>query len=416
VVGLSFKAGLIRLGAASGVNSVVFLITMCVNVGFSASFPFIAVYLIRVRNDPVSQVGVVYLIAGLVSLFGQLTAGRLVDILGAKKMLFIGLAASFLLFVSLLFLVVLNADVLTFLLAYPTLYFFNNLTQVSGSTMVSSQEPKRVVSGLSSMYVGLNLGFSIGPAVSGVLVTLYGYSAAFLVGALSIVAASVAAAAGIKSDAGYASALRVEPSKNTGETGFKRSLAAFLLLTFLSWFSIGYQAIPLSVYTSKFLGFSDEQIGFLLSTNGLLITVLQIPSSKFIGSKARSLVSTLIFGSALTALGFVGVATSKVFSEVELAIVLTTLGEIFTAVPSQIVVTLLSRRHNRGTYQGYYYAASRMGMSLAAYLGPLTLAFFADDPAKAWYIIASVTFLAAAGYALVSRRIRSVYELRRSEE
>lgn len=409
-MGLKFKAVLAGLGGVSGPNSVVFFVTMLVNVGFSASFPFIAVYLIRVKGDPVSQVGVIYLIAGLVSLFGQLTAGRLVDFLGARKVMFAGLAASFLLFVSLFFLVVFEADVLTFLFAYPALYFFNNLTQVSASTVISSQESRRMVSGFSLMYVGLNLGFSVGPAISGVLVTLYGYAAAFLVGALSIVAACTVAATGIKSSVGHASALRGTIGDNSEKRSVNGSLVAFLLLTFLSWFSIGYQAVPLSVYASKFLGFSNEQIGFLLSTNGLLITILQIPSTRFIGSKAKSLASTLIFGSALTALGFADVAISKLFLGMELAIGLTTVGEIFTAVPSQIVVTLLSRRHNRGAYQGYYYAASRMGMSLAAYLGPFSLALFANDSAKAWYAIALVSLLTAAGYAAVSQRIRRVYQ------
>jgi MFS family permease len=89
--------------------------------------------------------------------------------------------------------------------------------------------------------------------------------------------------------------------------------------------------------------------------------------------------------------------------------VILTLGEIFLTVPSQAVVTFFSSAENRGTFQGYFSAASIGGRSLSALAGLYSFQLFASDPRLGWYAIAGFAVLLALGFGLVAEPLQRDY-------
>ena len=98
--------------------------------------------------------------------------------------------------------------------------------------------------------------------------------------------------------------------------------------------------------------------------------------------------------------------------------VILTLGEIFLTVPSQAVLTLFSSAERRGTFQGYYSAASIGGRSLASFVGLYSFQFFAADPPFGWYAIAGFTVVLAFCFYLLAEPLQKDYSAlsRRSAE
>lgn len=405
---------MINLGPASGKslareNYTIFSAVTLAYTGFSASFPFLVVFLNQVKGVPLSQVGIVYLASGMIGLAGQWIGGRLTDRLGTKTMTIVGLAGSVAMYSLITVFVLKDLPVLLYIISYPVLSLFNNLSQLALSSHISDRDRAHMASGMSLLYVGVNLGFTIGPVTGGVLVAYYGYWSIFAFGAITTILASVVALSGIKTNPKYA--LRIA-STNGGiraDARLEKGLISFFTLILISWFVIGYQAIPLSIFESQFLSLSSIEIGIVLTTNGLLITLLQVPVSRWMGVERRMRLAPIALGSFIMAAGFFEIAYSSDIFLLELGIVLTTLGEIMVAVPTQVVATLFSREYNRGKYQGYYFSFSRTGLAFSSYVGPLVFSVFISTAYVGWVLIAAVSAAAGLGYYLLSPTIEREY-------
>lgn len=391
-------------------NYTIFTAVTLAYTGYSASFPFIAVYLLQVKSIPISQVGIIYLASGVLGILGQLIGGRLSDILGTKTMTMMGLTVSAVFYFLLSVFVIDNSSVVLFMIAYPVMSLFNNLSQLALSSHVSDRSTSDMASGMSLLYVGLNLGFTIGPVSGGLLIEYYGYSSIFIFGAITTSVSSIAAIILIKSNPKYASRKHDEKNRKGGISRIERGLIPFFALVCISWVVIGYQGIPLSVFESRFLSLSSAEIGLVLTTNGLLITLLQVPISNYIGIERRLRLGPVALGSLLMAAGYVLVGLSRGVIPLEGAITLTTLGEIMIAVPTQVVASMFSRQYNRGKYQGYYFASSRSGLSASSYVGPLIFSLLITRAEVGWYIIAVISMIAGAGYFILSPRLVREHE------
>ena len=370
----------------------VFTIVTLNSVGWSATMPFLAVYLDSVRGVPLNTIGVVYLVAGMLSLVSQLLGGRMTDLVGPRRVMLIGYAFSVASALVLSYLVGVNADANLILVTYPLFNLLRGLAQPASSAIVANSEISNLKTGLSLLSIAGNLGFAIGPALGGVLAQTFNYSSVFLLSAAvpfitSLLTILYVRGGTLKGDEG-------EPERRSATLhwGADRNLILFLMLVVAGYLSIGYEIVPISVYVQKFLSFSSEQLGFLFATNGLVIVLLQLPLSSLF-FRAQKLVYPLIGSCFFAALSFVMAGLSSTFLDFEAVMVVLTLGEIFMTVPSQAVLTLFSGVRSRGTFQGYFAAASLGGRSLSPLIGLWTFDALSGSPRFAWYAVAAFTAL-----------------------
>ena len=362
--------------------------------------PFLAVYLNAVRGVPLATIGVVYLVAGLLSLGSQMLGGRLTDSVGPKRVMLIGYAFSVASALLLSYLIGVGADTTLILVAYPVFNFLRGLSQPASYAIVANSEIRNLKAGLSLLSIAGNLGFAIGPALGGVLAQTFNYSSVFFLSAAVPVVTSVLTwgyvAGGLLTGEEGASGRRSAALHWESD----RNLVLFLLLVVGGYLAIGYEIVPISVYVQDFFKFSSEQIGYLFATNGIVIVLLQLPLSSLF-FRAKKLVYPLVGSCLFAAISFVMAGVSSTFIEFEVVMVVLTLGEIFMTVPSQAVLTLFSGVRNRGTFQGYFAAASLGGRSLSPLVGLWTFQVFSLDPSLGWYAVTGFSvFLAVCFYFL----------------
>ena len=190
-------------------------------------------------------------------------------------------------------------------------------------------------------------------------------------------------------------------------------MIVFLVLTLASFLIVGYETTPLSLYVAGFLNFSNEQIGFLFATNGIVIVILQLPLTRLIEKKIRTLVMPMIASSIAAAIAFFVASVSTTFLQMEIVTFIVTLGEIFQTVPAQTVLSLFSKSGNRGTYQGYYAAVTSSGRSLASFFGPLSFSVFFFRPSLAWILVAVMSLVVGFAFLLISPGLQRDYENQR---
>ena len=167
----------------------IFVITMISNMGWSASLPFYAVYLVH-RDVQLWTIGADYLVTGVLVLFGLVLSGRLTDSLGPKKVMLLGYPLSIMSAIFLGVMAQIAAPIDVFLLLYPVFSFTLWMPSPATSAIIASQGKNEVWSGFSLLSVANNIGFAIGPALGGILSQWYGYSPVFFFSAATLGVAS----------------------------------------------------------------------------------------------------------------------------------------------------------------------------------------------------------------------------------
>lgn len=329
--------------------------------------------------------------------------------MGTKTVTVAGLVGSIVLYFSLVFSTEFELSSLFYLIEFPMLGLFMGLFQMALSAHVSDREVADMADGMSLLYVGGNLGYTVGPILGGLLVTISGYGSLFALGFAMTIASLIIIQKGIRENPKFA-VREHHGFKDAGRNQrFKPGVFLLIVLIFLSWFAIAYQAIPLSTFEARYLDISSLEIGVLLGTNGALITIFQSYISRRIRIERNRKLYSVAIGSVLMAAGYIAVSLSRTFVSLEVAITITTFGEILIAVPTQVVLTMFSGRHNRGRYQGYYFASSRAGSSVSVFAALIIFSLLGNYYVRGWYIVAFICIICAVAYTILSRTIEAEY-------
>ena len=386
---------------------VVFVLGTLNSLGWGATMPFLAVYLEVERHVPLTIIGLTYLVTGLVTLVSQLLGGRLTDLLGSKKVLLLGYGSSIVISIALGLTIEFRASVEFIILLYPVFSFVRTFSQPAAFAIVAGENVSNLRTGFSIISIGGNLGWAIGPALGGILAQVYDYSAVFL---LSAVAAIIVTLITLLMVEGHQTSKlpgpRVKAMLSWRED---RNLIIFLALTLAAFTLIGFETTPLSLYVAGFLKFSNEEIGLLFATNGIVIVLLQLPLTRSF-ARFRTLVTPVVSSTVAAAIAFFLASISTTFPEMEVVTIIVTIGEILITVPAQTILSLFSRSGNRGTYQGYYSAVTNSGYSLSAFFGPLSFSLFFFRPSLAWILVGALSLAVGLGFVLLSPGLQKDYE------
>jgi MFS family permease len=385
-----------------------FTITTLNLVGWAATMPFLAVYLAVSRSTPFWFIGTIYLATGATTLASQIIGGRLIDLLGPKRIMLAGSASSIVFALLLSYLIQTDAAVGFLASLYPLSAFARGLSQPAPSAIIASYDRDEMTRGFSFLNIGSNLGFAIGPALGGVLASMYSYSSVFFfsAGVFALVMASTLAWIDTGALPGVASIdEETQPIRRWLSWKDDRTMILFLVLVFCSFVASGYEITPLSLYAASFLHLSDDLIGYLFATNGIVIVILQIPLMRFL-SRWKTMVLPLIVGNLVMVAGFLTTVISTGFLDLEIVMIVLTVGEMLITVPSQTIATIYSSAGNRGTRQGYYNAVVNTGRTISSFVGPLTFSLLFFEPALSWYAISALTIVTAVGFVSLSTNIQ----------
>jgi MFS family permease len=187
-----------------------------------------------------------------------------------------------------------------------------------------------------------------------------------------------------------------------------RSFLTFLVASTLLFFVYFQQlsTLPLHVLRS---GLSNADFGLLLSLNGILVMLLEIPVSSL--TMRRPGKQMVALGFLLVGLGFGLTSVAHTMLVLGITVVIWTLGEMVAAPVGYAYVAELAPAHMRGRYQGLY----GITFSLGAVLGPGLGAVLFGLGETAFWALCGVIALAAALMVLGRQRRRPAAELPMAE-
>lgn len=344
---------------------------MFVNRAGAFVLPFLAIYLTQDRGLSAATAGVVVACYGAGAAVASPLGGYFADHLGRRATMIASLLLGGVGMILLGFARELSVIA-------PGCFFVGLVCEAYRPAMTAAvadlvPAPDRVRA-FGILYWVINLGFSVGLTLAGLLATR-----SFLLlfvgdGLTSIVFALLVWR--------LVPETRPAPEPHVGRAGLVHGFlapyrdppfAAFIVLSLLMLLLFMQHVAALPIGMSEF-GLSRKLLGVLLALNGIVIVVLQPILAPIITRWNRS--RALALGSALVGLGFGINAFARDPWLLGLGIVVWTVGEIFVLPIGNALVADVAPSHLRGRYQGAYGLCFGLAAFGAPLLGTLVLQSF----------------------------------------
>lgn len=352
---------------------IMFVVRMVNSMG-NFVFPFLTLFLTeRLRLSP-SEAGTYFMLSAFSQAMGSVVGGKLTDHLGRKKL--------FLIFQFIAMLCFLPCPFLGNSLWIPKLIIlfglFAGIAQPATASMIidlTDQQNRKQA--YSLLYLGGNLGFSIGPMIAGFLYKNH-TNWIFLGNIISIILVIILISLFIKETRPKEE--QIDETKNieneeSPEEGslvtalIKRpKLLLFLLgkiLNTLIYSTIAF-AIPIQLIRDFGSGLGSKYFGIVMSLNGVVVVTCTVLVTrltiKFKPIIAVSLAS-LLYGIGFGMLGFV-----HAFSLYIVSAIIFTLGEIIEATNAGVYIANNSPITHRGRFNSIVLLISGAGSALGPYL------------------------------------------------
>jgi len=301
--------------------------------------------------------------------------------------------------------------------AAAVLGFTSNASRPAISAIMADLVPARDrVRAFSLNYWAVNIGFASSAAMAG-LIAAHGYLLLFVGDAGTTLLCALVVFARIPETRPEAAPAAVGPSGAAGAPAAAtvglgsvlrdRGFMALVALTFVLACINNQGAMALPIVMGR-AGYSTTDYGLVVSLNGLLIVLLQIPLTRIV--EGRSRIVMLAVASLLTGCGFGLTAFAGSAWFYALTVTIWTAGEILFTPASMSLVAELSPVHARGRHQGVY----SLAWSGAAFIAPMTAGFLltVGGPLRhngdaVWLSCTLLGAVAAVGYVRLLRRRRS---------
>lgn len=365
-----------RLNIYKGLPRPVYILAIArvVNAMGNFVYPFLTLFLTEHLGFSAEKAGTYFAISAAAQVIGSVLGGKLTDKLGRKKLylIFQGLTACCYLPCAFLG----DSIIIAWLLIAAG--FLSNAAQPANSAMVADLTNKNNrKQAYSLVYLGINLGFSIGPMIAAFLYKNYTWLI-FLGNAITIVLTLLLLLFCI--DDTTPSENEIEDSRNRDDNESaedsnvikallrRPSLLLFLIGVMVNSFIYSSIRFVLPLQLREVFGgdLGPKYFGYMMSANGIviiLITTLIIKITMKIKPIMNVSLASIFFAVGLGMLGF-----AKSFPVYILSAVLYTIGEILEATNTGVYIANHSPINHRGRFNAAVPLITGIGSSAAPYV------------------------------------------------
>lgn len=336
--------------------------------------PFLSKYLKEDLGFSYSEVGWIMVCFGLGSLVGSWLGGKLTDKLGFYKVMIFSLLTSGLLFFVLQYITSFYAICIAMSLIMIIADMFRPAMFVSLGTYAKPENRTRA---LTLVRLAVNLGFAAGPALGGLIIMGIGYQGLFWVDGLSCIIAISIFWILVKEKKRIVEPVDDALLSQTKTIFQDNAMLVFLTVSFLTAMIFFQLFTTLPLYHAEKYGLSEFQTGLLMTLNGFLIFLLEMPIVSYFERKKINKLKIVLFGSMLMGLSFFVLLMDTWAGILIISILLLTFGEMFAFPFSNTFALSRAPRGREGQYMGYYtmsfsmahIASSKTGMQIIAHKG-----------------------------------------------
>lgn len=372
-------------------------------MGFSMCLPFFSLYLYQERGIPMTVIGLIILLIGVVSALSQVYGGMLTDKFGRKPLLVRSMFLSCITFVILAFLINAAAPVWLLVIIFIASYVLMTLIRPTLSTVVTDlAERDKLTRAYGLLKAGINVGWALGPAIGGYFLTIVTYEWLFGLATLTALIPLLITAFLLHESLENIDEKDIIGIKNIGKVVKNSNFMMYIIITFLLLIGFGQMVSTLSVYSVDFAGFTTAQYGSLLTLNGIIVVLLQYPMASITSNRPKYKV--LITGSLLVFAGLITFSWVGSYTLAVLAMVMLSFGEITFSPVALSVVSDIAPKRQRGLYMGTFSLSETLGHATGPIVGGVLMDVFPKDPIFIWGGLGAFALAAAIGFLWWGKR------------
>jgi MFS family permease len=345
--------------------------------------PFLTLYLTN-RGYTVGEAGLAVGAYGAGTLIASLLGGHLADKMGRRKTIVLSMFSG-----AAMMLLLSQAQSFPLIVVLTALTgMTNELYRPASSALLTDLVPSgQRVTAFAALRMAFNAGFAFGPATAGFLAA-YGYFWLFAGDAATSVLFGLVAlfalprgVRGQQNNASWGEALRVLRRD--------RRLHQVLLANFAVGLVFFQVASTFGLHVTH-LGFSATTYGAIVSLNGVLVVLFELPLTTI--TRRFPARRVMAVGYLLCATGFAFNGFAHTVPELAGCMILFTLGEMVTMPMSAAYLSDLAPPNMRGRYMG----VAGLTWSLALIIGPVTgMKMFTLNPVAYWIACGALGVLAS---------------------
>jgi predicted MFS family arabinose efflux permease len=365
-------------------------LVMLVNRAGTMVIPFMAVYLRDAKHFTITQAGWEIAFFGVGAILGNFAGGRLSDKHGFYPIQFWSLFLNGILFIVL-------GEMQTFVQIAACMFVIGTVGEsfrpANAAAIAYYSAPENRTRSYSLNRLAVNLGFSIGPAVGGLLAWHYLFIAD---GVTCMVAALLMRIAlpEVKTGRKAITSNAVQPA--TGSVWRDGIYLRFMFFAFLAAVCFMQMFSMLPVFYKEQLHFSKAMVGLLLALNGFIIAIVEMVLVYSLEGK-RSLIQYISFGAFFMGLSYAmlnlplqGIAIALI------AMGVITLGEMLMFPFVNSFWISRSAEHNRGQYASVYSMSFAAAQIIAPTFGSQVVRYFGYH--VLWFVVFGICTIAALGF------------------
>jgi predicted MFS family arabinose efflux permease len=291
--------------AFSGFSSEVWWLTLVTFINRSGTMviPFLSLYLTNHLKFSLGQVGWIMSCFGLGSFVGSWLGGKLTDKFGFYKVMFVSLLSTGFIFIALQFIHSFYGFAAAIFL---TMCVSDSFRPAIFVALKAYSRPENQTRSISLIRMAINLGFAFGPFLGGLIIALVSYRGLFWVDGLTSILAIVIFRFVLKEkkvDKKVKDAFRLSAINNRSAFRDKPYLI-FLAISFLMAFTFFQLFSTIPVFYKNIHHLNEVSIGLLMSINGALIFLVEMPIIHFLERKAFNPVKLVLLSLLLISTSF----------------------------------------------------------------------------------------------------------------
>ncbi|TYB79538.1 MDR family MFS transporter [Bizionia myxarmorum] len=374
------------------------LITL-INRAGTMVIPFLSLYLTTDLNLSLGQVGWVMSAFGLGSVCGSWLGGKLTDKIGYYKVMVRSLLGTGILFIGLQFLHTFASISFGIFLVMLVADMFRPAMFVALSAYSKAENKTRSV---TLIRLAINLGFSAGPAIGGIIIVTMSYAGLFWIDGISCILATIL----LMNVLHPKKAKTQDDIVNTNPESAYKDKSYFIFLAAMTMFGIVFLQYfsTMPIYYKEIHHLSELDIGILLGLNGAFIFLLEMPLIKWLESTRYSKPALMIIGAILVGISFLVLNITPWMGILVIGMLFMTVGEMITFPFSNAFAMERAKKGNQGEYMALYSIA----FSIAHIFGHNAGMHMADALGfeNTWYIMSLLAVICMAFLWLLIRYMK----------
>jgi predicted MFS family arabinose efflux permease len=287
--------------------------------------PFLTLYLHKHLHFTLSEVGWIMSIFGLGSLVGSYLGGKLTDKIGFYQVMFYSLFISGLMLIGLQF-------ITTFWGFSAAIFFTMMVADMFRPAMFVAvkaySKPENQTRSLTLVRLAINLGFTFGPFLGGVIIAVISYKGLFWVDGLTCILAILIFRRVLKNK-NLSRKSTVEDDEIIPISVLKdKPFWVFLMIVFIMAVIFFQLFTTLPIFYRDIYGLTELQIGLLMALNGGMIFIFEMPLIHRLEKSSIERIRIIMIGLLLFSFSFLLLLTTQWIGILIISMLVISFGEM----------------------------------------------------------------------------------------